>query len=79
MFSFLPGSHLFQFISLLLRTLNGPLTQTGTDTRRCVAPGFESCGILFSEHRPRANALTTFDRKPGARSMTWKEREMYES
>lgn len=29
--------------------------------------------------RPRANALTAFDRKPGARSMTWKEREMYES
>lgn len=47
MFSFLPGSHLFQFISLLPRTLNGPLAQTGADARRCLAPGFESCGILF--------------------------------
>lgn len=36
MFSFLPGSHLSRFISLLLKTLNdgeGPLTQIRADAR----------------------------------------------
>lgn len=36
MFPFLPGSHLFRFIPLLLKTLNdreGPLTQIRADAR----------------------------------------------
>lgn len=44
MVSFLPGIHLFQFISLLLRTLSGQeiwLTQIRTDARLGVALGFE--------------------------------------